>query len=40
MAAVVFFVLAVIGVMSLGPAILAALIAAGAAFLLRGMLKP
>ena len=39
-AAVVFLVLAVIGVMSLGPALLAALVAAGAAFLLRGTLRP
>ena len=38
-AAVVFLVLAVIGVMSLGPALLAALIAAGAAFMLRGTLR-
>lgn len=39
-AAVVFLVLAVIGVMGIGPALLAALIAAGAAFLLRGTLRP
>ena len=38
-ASVVFLVLAVVGVMSLGPALLAALIAAGAAFLLRGTLR-
>ena len=40
LAFVVFFVLAVIGVMGLGPAILAALVAAGAGFMLRGTLKP
>ncbi len=40
LAAVVFLVLAVIGVMSAGPALVAALIAAGAAFLLRGTLRP
>ena len=39
-AAVVFLVLAVVGVMGIGPALLAALIAAGAAFLLRGTLRP
>jgi hypothetical protein len=39
LAAVVFLVLAVIGVMGIGPAFLAALIAAGAAFLLRGTLR-
>ena len=39
LAAVVFLVLAVIGVMSIGPALLAALIAAGAVFLLRGTLR-
>ena len=39
-AAVVFFVLAVIGVMSLGWAVLAAIVAVGAAFLLRGIVKP
>ena len=38
LAAVVFLLLAVVGVMSIGPALLAALIAAGAAFLLRGTL--
>ncbi len=37
--AVLFLVLAVVGVMSIGPALLAALIAAGAAFLLRGTLR-
>ena len=35
-AAVVFLVLWVVGVMSFGPVLLAAVIAAGAAFLLRG----
>ena len=40
LAAVVFLVLAVIGVMGIGPAFLAALIAAGAAFMLRGTLRP
>ncbi len=40
LAAVVFLVLAVIGVMGIGPALLAALIAAGAAFMLRGTLRP
>ena len=39
LAAGVFLVLAAIGVMGLGPALLAALIAAGAAFLLRGTLR-
>ena len=39
-AAAVFLVLAVIGVMGIGPALLAALIAAAAAFLLRGTLRP
>jgi hypothetical protein len=39
LAAVVFLVLAVIGVMGIGPAFLAALIAAGAAFMLRGTLR-
>jgi hypothetical protein len=39
-AAVVFFVLAVIGVISLGWAVLAAIVAVGAAFLLRGIVKP
>ncbi|MDQ4049599.1 MAG: hypothetical protein M3131_09510 [Actinomycetota bacterium] len=38
-ATVVLFVLAVVGLMSFGPALLAALIAAGAAFLLRGTLR-
>jgi hypothetical protein len=40
LAAVVFLVLAVVGVMGIGPALLAALVAAGAAFLLRGTLRP
>ena len=39
-AAVVLLVLAVVGVVSLGPALLAAVIAAGAAFLLRSTLRP
>ena len=39
LAAVVFLVLAVIGVMGIGPAFLAALIAAGAAFMRRGTLR-
>ena len=39
LAAVVFLVLAVVGVMGIGPALLAALIAAGAAFILRGTLR-
>ena len=39
MATVVFLVLWVIGVMSFGPVFLAALIAAGAAFMLRGTLR-
>ena len=39
LAAVGFLVLAVIGVMGIGPAFLAALIAAGAAFMLRGTLR-
>ena len=38
-ATVVFLVLWVIGVMSFGPVFLAALIAAGAAFMLRGTLR-
>ncbi len=40
LATVVFLVLAVIGVMGIGPALLAGLIAAGAAYLLRGTLRP
>ena len=39
LAAVVFLVLWVVGVMSFGPAFLAIIIAAGAAFLLRGTLR-
>jgi hypothetical protein len=40
LAAVVFLVLWVIGVMGFGPVLLAALIAAGAAFLLRSTVGP
>ena len=38
-ASIVFLVLAVIGVMSLGPAILAALVAGGAGLVLRNTLR-
>ena len=38
-AAVVFLVLAVVGVIGIGPAFVAALIAAAAAFMLRGTLR-
>ena len=40
LASVVFLVLAIVGVTGIGPALLAALIAAAAAFMLRGTLRP